>query len=171
MKKIILFITLCFCAFSKSNILEISPSLIELHSFSEEGEKEFNAKYKSDLTELELGYLRTYLKILSETPAEIVTYAFTNKQFANLANRIIVEEAPKIKKRKSLWDKIIDAILSIIGIDTITDNSLLNNVRNIVINSLDSVNSRRAKSPTSGRATSSPTGERSAGRSPAAKPT
>lgn len=116
---------------------------------------------KSDLTELELGYLRTYLKILSETPAEIVTYAFTNKQFANLANRIIVEEAPKIKKRKSLWDKIIDAILSVIGIDTITDNSLLNNVRNIVINSLDSVNSRRAKSPTSGRATSSPTGERS----------
>ena len=133
--------------------------------------KEFNAKYKSDLTELELGYLRTYLKILSETPAEIVTYAFTNKQFANLANRIIVEEAPKIKKRKSLWDKIIDAILSVIGIDTITDNSLLNNVRNIVINSLDSVNSRRAKSPTSGRATSSPTGKRSAGRSPAAEPT
>lgn len=133
--------------------------------------KEFNAKYKSDLTELELGYLRTYLKILSETPAEIVTYAFTNKQFANLANRIIVEEAPKIKKRKSLWDKIIDAILSVIGIDTVTDNSLLSNVRNIVINSLDSVNSRRAKSPTSGRATSSPTGKRSAGRSPAAEPT
>ena len=33
------------------------------------------------------------------------------------------------------------------------------------------MNSRRAKSPTSGRATSSPTGERSAGRSPAAEPT
>ncbi|MBN1468992.1 MAG: hypothetical protein JXM74_04085 [Fusobacteriaceae bacterium] len=46
MKKLLLFIALCFFIFPKANITEISPSLIEPHSFSEQGEKEFNAKYK-----------------------------------------------------------------------------------------------------------------------------
>ena len=132
--------------------------------------EDFNKKYNSDLTPTEINHLKNYIKILSKQPKEIVTYAFTDKKFANFANRIIMDKAPNIKKKKSLWTKIIDALLSIIGINNITDNSLLNNVRNIVVNSLDSVNSQRAKNLTSGRATHSPTGLAERRAKPEAKP-
>ena len=123
--------------------------------------EEFNKLYNSNFNNDEYALLKAYLDVLNKEPKEIVTYALTDKKFADLANRIILDKVDKVKKRKSLWNKIINAILKLVGIDNITDNSLLNQFRNIIINSLDSVTDNRTNPRKSGRATHLPTGKRS----------
>lgn len=123
--------------------------------------EEFNKKYQSNFDELDYNLLSKYVNIINNNASEILTYAFTEKPFAKLMNQIILQEGDKTKIKKSVWSKIIDVLLEILGITNVTKNSALDKVRTIVINSFGNLDNNKPNRRESGRPTHSPTGERS----------
>ena len=123
--------------------------------------EEFNKKYNSNFDESDYNILSKYINVILKTPSEILTYTFTDKTFAKLMNQIILQEDANLKVKKSVWIKIIDALLEILGITEVNKNSALDKVRTIVINSFGNLGSNKSNRRVSGRPTHSPTGERS----------
>ena len=98
--------------------------------------EEFNSKYKADLTDSEYNTLKSYNEAFKNVPEELVTYALTNNEAANIFNRIKTGVDIKTKKSTSLWRKILETLLKFIGIDKVNNKSLEANIINTFINKI-----------------------------------
>ena len=96
---------------------------------------EFNNKYNSNLTQEEFENFKKFADVINKTHEEIITYSLTDSIFANILNKIKTQEV--ISKdnnvKKSLWRKIVDILLEVIGVKPESGSlyeTLVNNIYN-----------------------------------------
>ena len=87
--------------------------------------EDFNKKYQSNFDQTEFDNFKKYITHVYNNSSEIVTYMFTDPIFAGLANRVIIGNVENTDQPETLWSKFIKAVLKLIGINNIKDNSLL----------------------------------------------
>lgn len=134
----------------------INPIIDRLNTSTQE---EFNNTYKSNFTPEEFNTLKLGFSIIENQPREITTLIFTNKQFAPLANRIIITDETT-KTKNTLWNKILNALLHILGIK-IKKGSLTDVIKRTIVNEINTNNGiiETTNNAASGRLTLPPTGK------------
>ena len=95
----------------------------------------FNNKYNSNLTQEEFENFKKFADVINKTHEEIITYSLTDSIFANILNKIKTKEtiSKDTNVKKSLWSKIVDILLEIIGIKPESGSlyeTLVNNIYN-----------------------------------------
>lgn len=132
-----------FETINKDSITSENSELVKLYNdvykdILKEDLKLFNDKYHCRLSQEEFNTLKAYFDVIIASPAETISYIFTESEFAKLTNRIILDDPIKNQKPKTLWDKIIDALIKLLNI-RIKQGSFLESVKNIVVNNITDV--------------------------------
>ena len=118
---------------------------------------DFNNKFRSDITENEYTYLKSYLdksKSVRNLPSklatqELITYALTDKTVANILNRMTyVSEEQTKESTESFWKKLINTLLEFLGIG-VKNNTVLNEIKSIVENSYSVIGNVETNTETS----------------------
>lgn len=126
---------------NESIISELNDLLTILNSINE------NTK---SINEEDKKILKKYLEVINSANEdayhELITYALTDSTFANILNRIEVTNKTT-KTKRTIWARLIDALLKILGISEVTPGSALATFKDIVVNNINS--GRTKKSNTS----------------------
>ena len=123
---------------------------------SEEAKNQLNDSDAAALNK----YLETINKAGDNAYTELISYAFTEPSLADILNKIQANKEIS-EERISIWNRIIDIILDLLGISNVKEGSTLQQLRNSIVNNISlKAGSRRVETRQS-RPSPSPTGESS----------
>lgn len=114
----------------KKGIVDDINKIIDVISDSE------NTK---NLTEKERALLNKYLEAIkaagNDAYTELISYTFSEPAFALILNKI---QSPieTTQERSSIWNKILDILLDILGIKEVQKGSALEQLRNTIVNNI-----------------------------------
>lgn len=98
-----------------------------------------NENVKSQISEREYEILNKYLDAIKAAGenqyTELISYVFTEPVLANILNRIKASKNIEVN-RVSIWNRLLDAILNILGIRNVEKGSALEQLRNNIINNI-----------------------------------
>ena len=94
---------------------------------------------KNQLNDSDAAALNKYLEAINKAGdnayTELISYAFTEPSLADILNKIQANKEIS-EERVSLWNRIIDIILDLLGISNVKEGSTLQQLRNSIVNNI-----------------------------------